>query len=458
MIKRLLIANRGEIARRIIESCNRLGIETVLAVSEADQNTMPAQLADYVICIGPAPSAASYLNVDAIVNAALETGAQAIHPGYGFLAENAQLSQRCHEEGLIFIGPTPGQLDAVGDKLKARETAVAAGLPVIPGGPAETLAEAQALAKKIAYHLLVKAVSGGGGRGMKLLEEPSQLESTLEIAMSEAQAAFGDARIYLEHYVASGRHIEVQILGDGNNVIHFGERDCSIQRRYQKLLEEAPAPHLNSALRQQMHEAAVAFAKHLNYRGLGTVELLVDTQKNTFYFLEMNARIQVEHPVTEALCGVDLVAEQIAVAQGQLLTLKQSDVQLQGHAIECRINAENWHDNFRPCPGTVERAQFPIGPGIRIDTHIQSGTSITPYYDSLLAKLIVHGDNRAQAIKRLRKALKALNIQGIDTTASLHLAFMDDPEFNEGGFDTGFFLRFLERQQQTKQSPLKEPS
>ncbi|MDD2733853.1 MAG: acetyl-CoA carboxylase biotin carboxylase subunit [Desulfuromonadaceae bacterium] len=444
-IRRILIANRGEIAVRVVRSCQRLGIETVLAASEADLDSLAARMADHTICIGPAKSSESYLNVVAVVAAAVAAKADAIHPGYGFLSENQELSKACSAAGIIFIGPTAAQLDAVGDKLKARSHAIAAGLPVVPGGEVGSMEEAQAVAEKIGWPILVKAVGGGGGRGMKQVHEPDKLIETMDMAMAEAQAAFGDPRVYLERYVSAGRHVEVQVLGDGENVIHLGTRDCSIQRRYQKLVEEAPAPNLRDGLREEMHRAAVAFGRHLKYRGLGTVELLVDCERDTFYFLEMNARIQVEHPVTEAICGLDLVAEQISVAEGRPLRLSQSDVRLSGHAIECRLNAEDWTRDFRPSPGTVTTTAFPVGEGIRIDTHMQAGAKVPPYYDSLVAKLIVHGEDRSNAVDMMRQALSRCEIGGITTNLSMHAELMEQAEFAAGGFTTAYFPRFLEQ-------------
>ena len=443
IIRRILIANRGEIAVRVINSCQRLGIETVLAASEADLGSLAARLADHTVCIGPAKSSESYLSVPAVIAAAKASRVDAIHPGYGFLSENQLLARACDESGIVFIGPTEAQLDAVGDKLKARSHAIAAGLPVVPGGEIGSMEEARALAEEIGWPILIKAVGGGGGRGMKQVHEPEKLTETIEMAIAEAQAAFGDPRVYLERYVDSGRHVEVQVLGDGENVIHLGDRDCSIQRRYQKLVEEAPAPHLRDALRREMQQAAVAFAKHLKYKGLGTVELLVDCRRDTFYFLEMNARIQVEHPVTEAICGLDLVAEQISVAEGRRLRLTQDEVRLSGHAIECRLNAEDWSRDFRPSPGTVTEAVFPAGAGIRVDTHMQEGAQVPPYYDSLLAKLIVHGTDRADAVARMRQALGRCRIGGVTTNLPMHAELLEQREFAAGGFDTGYFPRFL---------------
>jgi acetyl-CoA carboxylase biotin carboxylase subunit len=445
-IRRLLIANRGEIAARVIRTCSRLGIESVLAASDADLESLPARLADRVVRLGPAAAAQSYLDPDAVVRAALAVGADAVHPGYGFLSENPSLARACAAAGIVFVGPTPESLEAVGDKLKARGHALAAGLPVVPGGEAVDLAGAQAVAAEVGYPLLVKAVGGGGGRGMKLVRDPADLAHTLDLAVSEAAAAFGDPRVYLERFVSSGRHVEVQVLGDGSTAVAFGDRDCSVQRRYQKLFEEAPAPLIGGALRAGMAEAALKLAAHLGYRGLGTVELLVDRERDTFYFLEMNARIQVEHPVTEIITGLDLVAEQLAVAEGQPLRIRQEDVVLTGHAVECRINAEDWVHGFRPSPGRIDRVVLPVGEGLRVDTHVQGGSVVPPFYDSLLAKLIVHGIDRADALARARAALDLLRIEGVTTTVPVHQALLADAEFVAGGVDTAFFERFLDAQ------------
>jgi acetyl-CoA carboxylase biotin carboxylase subunit len=443
-IRKVLIANRGEIAARVIRTCRLLGIETVLAASESDLGSLPARLADETVCIGPAPAAQSYLNVQAIIAAASMVSVDAVHPGYGFLSENALLARGCHEAGLIFIGPTEEQLLGIGDKLKARQHALDAGLPVVPGGAVTTTDEAVKLAQEMGLPVLIKAVGGGGGRGMKPVHALEKMAETVDLAMAEADAAFGDARIYLERYVTSGRHVEVQLLGDGEDVIHLGDRDCSIQRRYQKLVEEAPAPLLDKKLRSAMHAAAVAFGQHLKYRGLGTVEFLVDMKRNEFYFLEMNARIQVEHPVTEAITGLDLVAEQIAVAEGRPLRLRQENVRFDGHALECRINAEDCASDFRPSPGIVSVARFPAGAGIRVDTHIEAGSRVPPFYDSLLAKLIVHGGDRADAVDRMQQALENCHIEGVHTNVAMHGLLMQDKEFRRGGVDTRYFPRFLE--------------
>ena len=441
ILRRVLVANRGEIAVRVLRTCQRLGIDTVLAVSDADADSVPARLADKTIRIGPDPkssAAESYLNVAAVVAAAAATGADAIHPGYGFLSENPRLARACEAAGIVFIGPSADVLEAAGDKLAARNHAVAAGLPVLPGGLVRAAADAAGLAERIGYPVLVKAAGGGGGRGLRVVREPGQLAGAVAVASAEAQAAFSDPRVYLERYVSPARHVEVQLLGDGENVIHLGDRDCSVQRRYQKLIEEAPAPRLGETLRVGMRAAAVALGLQLKYQGLGTVEFLVDAEAAAFWFLEVNARIQVEHPVTEAVTGLDLVAEQIAIAEGRGLRLAQADVNLSGHAIECRINAEDPAAGFRPSPGTVTSAVFPAGPGIRVDTHVQAGSAVPPQYDSLLAKLVVSGPSRAQALARLRGALARCEIGGVATTLGLHAALAADAEFAAGGVATDF--------------------
>ena len=446
-IKRILIANRGEIAVRVIRTCRKLGIETVLTVSEADRDSLGARMADRALCIGPAPSAQSYLKPETIVQAALGSGCDAIHPGYGFLSERTALAALCEQEGVIFIGPTSAQIEAVGDKLKARAEAEAAGVPTAPGGSVSTVEEALALGETIGAPILVKAVGGGGGRGMKRVDRLQDLAEAMFLASSEAGAAFGDERVYLERFVARGRHVEVQVLGDGaGRVIHLGERDCSVQRRYQKLIEETPGPGLTAAFQAAIREAGVRFAAHLNYRGAGTVEFLVDVDREAFYFLEMNARIQVEHPVTEMVTGVDLVAQQIAVANGEGLKLQQADIRIDGAAIECRINAEDPSRDFMPSPGRVREAVWPSGEGIRVDTHIVSGAMVPPYYDSLMAKIIAHGPDRKTALKRLRQALADTRIEGVTTNLHFHQRALADPEFAKGGVDTAFLPRFLELQ------------
>jgi acetyl-CoA carboxylase biotin carboxylase subunit len=463
ILRRVLIANRGEIAVRVIRTCRRLGIETVLTVTAGDADSVPARLADKTIAIG------SYLDVEQVTGAAEAAGAGAIHPGYGFLSENPRLARACEAAGIVFIGPGADVLEAAGDKLAARNHAVAAGLPVLPGGLVRAEAEgeggaagawgegdaageiahaadAAGLAERIGYPVLIKAAGGGGGRGLRVVRDPADLAGAVAMGSAEAQAAFGDGRVYLERYVSPARHVEVQLLGDGENVIHLGDRDCSVQRRYQKLVEEAPAPRLGETLRVGMRAAAVAFGQHLKYQGLGTVEFLVDAAQSEFWFLEVNARIQVEHPVTEAVTGLDLVAEQIAVAEGRRLGLSQASVRLDGHAIECRINAEDPAAGFRPSPGRVTSAVFPAGPGIRVDTHIQAGSAVPPQYDSLLAKLVVSGASRAEALDRLRGALTRCEIGGVATTLPVHAALAADDEFAAGGVGTDYLARWLELQ------------
>jgi acetyl-CoA carboxylase biotin carboxylase subunit len=444
--RRILVANRGEIALRVIRTCERLGIETVLAASKADLGSLPARRATRTVCIGPPAAAQSYLSIPTIVQAALGAGCDAIHPGYGFLSERAELAGLCEREGVVFIGPTAQQIEAVGDKLRARSEAVAASVPVVPGGPAASVTEAARLGHEIGAPLLVKAVGGGGGRGMKRVDDLAQLEQVLALASAEAEAAFGDGRVYLERFVGRGRHVELQVLGDGQGrVIHLGERDCSVQRRYQKLIEETPAPGLSETLLSDLREAGVRFAEHLAYRGAGTVEFLVDAERGAFYFLEMNARIQVEHPVTEAVSGVDLVEQQIRIAEGRGLDLTQAGVRLSGAAIECRINAEDPARDFAPSPGVVRQAVWPAGEGIRVDTHIGSGSAVPPFYDSLMAKIIAHGPTRAEALTRLRQALDETRVEGVATNLAFHRRVLADPEFAAGGVDTQYLTRFAAR-------------
>ncbi|WHO84140.1 acetyl-CoA carboxylase biotin carboxylase subunit [Rhizobium leguminosarum] len=442
-IGRILIANRGEIAVRIIQTCRRLGIETVLAVSEADRTSLGAKLATRVVCIGPPSSVQSYLKVDAIISAAIGTGCDAIHPGYGFLSENAKLAEACAENNLIFIGPAAEQIVAVGDKLKARHHAEAAGVPVVPGGPVTSVEEAKAMTEKTGYPLLIKAVSGGGGRGMKRVNTPNELNLMVDMAMAEAGAAFGDSRVYLERFVSTGRHIEVQVLGDGKDIVHLGERDCSVQRRYQKVIEEAPAPSLSADLRQSIHDAALKFGGHLNYKSLGTVEFLVDCDREEFYFLEMNARIQVEHPITEATTGLDLIEEQIRVADGNPLRFTQQDIKFDGFAIECRLNAESIDLDFQPSPGKVTDVWFPSGLDIRVDTFVQSGSMVVPFYDSMIAKVIARGRTRQEAIATLEDVMKSAVVKGIDTNMELHRVILSHPAFMAGGIDTNFLTNFV---------------
>jgi acetyl-CoA carboxylase biotin carboxylase subunit len=439
MIQRLFIANRGEIALRVIRTAKRLGMTTILGVSAADATSLPAREADEVALVGPAPSAQSYLSVEAVIAAAKAAKADAIHPGYGFLSENAAFAIAAADAGIIFVGPDVASLHAMGDKLMARKVGIEAGLPVVPGGEAADKAAALARAQETGFPVLLKAVSGGGGKGMKRVDAPDQLDAMIDMAMAEAQASFGDPRIYVERFVAAGRHVEVQVLGDGGNAIHLGTRDCSIQRRFQKLVEEAPAPALPDAARAAIEDAAVRLARHLNYKGAGTVEFLVDADSFDFFFLEMNARIQVEHPVTEAITGVDLIEQQLLVADGCCLSLTQDMVQPSGHAIEVRINAEDVDADFRPSPGTVTRAAWPVGPGIRVDTHMSNGGQVPPFYDSLIGKIIVSAATRAEAVAKLSAALATTQIEGVSTTTPLHRRIATDPRFVAGGVDTRFF-------------------
>jgi acetyl-CoA carboxylase biotin carboxylase subunit len=445
-IRRVLVSNRGEIAVRLIRTCRDLGIETVLAASTEDLDSLPARLADRTVCIGPARPSDSYLKIDAIVQAALGVKADAIHPGYGFLSERAAFARLCEEEGVIFIGPTSAQIEAAGDKLRARSEAEAAGVPTVPGGAVGTVGEAMVLGREIGPPLLLKAVGGGGGRGMKRVDRLEDLQETMEVAAAEAGAAFGDARLFVERFVQHGRHVEVQVLGDGRGgAIHLGERDCSVQRRYQKLIEETPAPNLSDDLRTRLHAAAIRFAERLSYRSAGTVEFLVDLDRNAFYFLEMNARIQVEHPVTECVTGIDIVAEQMAIANGERLRLKQEGVRFDGCAIECRINAEDPQREFSPSPGTVQSVVWPAAEGVRVDTHVVNGSRISPFYDCLMAKIIVHAPDRGAALERMRAALAETRVDGVATNLSLQLDVLSDPEFSKGGVDTAYLPRFLER-------------
>ncbi len=438
MIRRLFIANRGEIALRIVRTAQRMGIETVLGASQADVTSLPAITADEVALVGPAPSSQGYLVIERVVAAAVAARCDAVHPGYGFLSENAAFARAVIAAGMRFVGPEVLTLEGMGDKLAARALAVEAGLPVLQGGEAATRADVHARAAQTGYPLLLKAVAGGGGKGMRRVDRADELDTALDMAQAEAQAAFGNAAVYVERFVARGRHVEVQILGDGVSAIHLGTRDCSIQRRFQKLVEEAPAPSMPDAARAAIEDAAVQLARHIAYRGAGTAEFLVDADDFSFFFLELNARIQVEHPVTEAITGVDIVEQQLLVASGKPLGLTQAMVRPVGHAIEVRINAEDPDLDFRPSPGRVVRAAWPAGVGVRVDTHIANGGEVPPYYDSLMGKLIVHGKSRAEAVERLGKALDTLVIEGLPTTTPLHRRIAADPRFIAGGVDTGF--------------------
>jgi len=434
MFERVLIANRGEIAVRIIRACRKLGIKTVAVYSQADKDSMHVRLADDAVCIGPAPSKDSYLNISRIVAAAQTTGARAIHPGYGFLAESAHFADVCRECRFVFIGPSAEAIGKMGDKAIARDTMAAAGVPVVPGsdGTLSDPQEAVALARKIGFPVMVKASAGGGGKGMRLAQSEDELLSAVETARNEAQAAFGDGSVYLEKFIGRARHVEIQVLADAHgNVVHLGERDCSMQRRHQKLIEESPSPAVDTELRQQMGEAAVRAAKAADYVNAGTVEFLL-AENCEFYFMEMNTRIQVEHPVTEMVTGVDLVEQQLRIASGERLTFSQQDVRLSGHAIECRINAEDPDRGFMPCPGRIEGYYPPSGNGVRTDSHVYGGYKVPHHYDSLLAKLIVHEPTRPEAIRAMLYALDEYMIEGIITTIPFHKRLLAFRMFLEG--------------------------
>lgn len=442
---KILIANRGEIALRILRACEEMGIATVAVHSTVDRDALHVQLADEAVCIGEAPSSKSYLNIPGIIAAALTRNATAIHPGYGFLAENARFAEICADHKIAFIGPTPDAIRAMGDKSTAKETMIAAGVPTVPGsdGLLQDEREAQELADEIGYPVMIKATAGGGGRGMRLVRDSSDLVKLFLAARGEAEAAFGNPGLYIEKFIERPRHIEFQIVADNHgNVIHLGERDCSIQRRHQKLLEEAPSPALSQELREKMGTAAVLAAKSINYTGAGTVEFLL-AQNGEFYFMEMNTRIQVEHPVTEMITGFDLVAEQIRVAQGEKLQISQDQVILRGHAIECRINAEDPERDFRPAPGRISGYLPPGGPGVRIDSHIYTDYQIPPYYDSLIGKLIVWGSDRPNAIKRMKRALREFALTGVPTTIGFHQKILETPEFLRGEVYTDFVEKVM---------------
>jgi acetyl-CoA carboxylase biotin carboxylase subunit len=417
-VSRVLVANRGEIALRVIRACRALGIETVAAVSEADRDNLVARAADRSVCVGPPRPTDSYLKIEAIISAALGTVCDALHPGYGFLAERPELAEACEKNGIKFIGPHAESIRRMGNKIKARTLAQEFGIPVVSGSEkVHNFKEATAEAQKIGFPVLIKAAAGGGGRGMKIVASAGQLQGAFEMASAEARAAFGDPTLYLERYIANARHIEVQILGDRHgNVIHVGERDCSLQRRHQKVIEEAPAAALPLKLREEIQNAAVTIAKKIGYENAGTIEFLLDQDAERFYFLEMNTRIQVEHPVTEAISGMDLVQEQLRIAAGEPLSRSQSEVKLSGHAIECRITAESAAHGFRPCPGLITEWQPPEGDDIRVDTHCYAGYRVPPFYDSLLAKLIVRGENRIEAVGKMQDALETFFVSGIETT------------------------------------------
>ncbi len=443
MFNKVLIANRGEIAVRILRACRELGLQTVAVYSEADRQAMHVRYADEAYCIGPAPSRDSYLRMDRILEVARKSGAGAIHPGYGFLAERADFAQACADEGIVFIGPKPSAIAAMGDKAVARATVAAAGVPVVPGTEGEgsmSDEELLAIAPKIGFPLLIKATAGGGGKGMREVRSLDEMPALLQAARREAEAAFGDGNVYLEKLVEGARHIEIQILADAyGNVIHLGERECSIQRRHQKLLEESPSPFVdkNEELRRRMGKVAVRAAQAVDYVNAGTIEFLVDKDGN-FYFLEMNTRLQVEHPVTEMVTGVDIVKEQIRIARGRQLSYRQEDIQMNGWAIECRVNAEDPFNNFMPSTGKIVFSQLPTGPGVRVDTGVYPGFEISPYYDSMISKVIVWGETRGQALLRMRRALEEYKIIGVKTNIPFHQALLEQHRFIAGHFDTRF--------------------
>lgn len=440
MIRKLLIANRGEIAVRIIRACREMGIATVAVYSEADKESLHTQLADEAICIGPGPSSQSYLNMESIMSATLVSGADAIHPGFGFLSENAKFAEFCERCNVTFVGPDSGVIRNLGNKQIARNTMAAAGVPVIPGTdkPVMDVETGMREARRIGYPVIVKAALGGGGKGMRTAYRQEEFALAFQTAQKEATAAFGDGTMYIEHFVEHPRHIEFQILADGKgNVIHLGERDCSIQRNHQKMIEESPCAAVSDEFRKKMGKAAVKAAKAAKYVNAGTIEFLLENN-NKFYFMEMNTRIQVEHPVTEWVTGLDLIKEQIKIASGLPLSITQKDVNIQGHAIECRINAENPWKHFRPSPGTITDLHFPGGQGVRVDTDIYAGYTVPPYYDSMLAKLIVHGNDRKEAIAKMQSALGEVIIDGIDTNIDYQFAILEDPDYQAGNFDIEF--------------------
>lgn len=437
-VTRVLVANRGEIAVRIIRACQSLGIETVAAVSEADRDSLAAKIAGRAICIGPARSSDSYLKAELLLAAARGTGCDALHPGYGFLSERAELAQACADNGVTFIGPSAENITRMGDKLEARQIAARSGVPIVPGSDhAKNPREAAALAERIGYPVLLKASAGGGGRGIKLVRNAAEMQTTFGTAAAEARAAFGNDTLYMERYIGNARHIEVQVLGDHfGNVVQLGERDCSLQRRHQKIIEEAPAYAVSPEVRAAICNAAATLARMIGYRNAGTVEFIFDNDTSEFFFLEMNTRIQVEHPITEMITGVDLVAQQLRIARDEPLAFKQPDIRSSGHAIECRINAESPQHGFRPCPGLITAWQAPHGRGIRVDTHCYPGYFVPPFYDSLLAKLIVHGSDRAEAAARMKQALELFQIQGIDSGIPFLRTIIEDADYLKGKINT----------------------
>ncbi|MBN2616485.1 MAG: acetyl-CoA carboxylase biotin carboxylase subunit [Bacteroidales bacterium] len=440
MIKKILIANRGEIAIRVMNTCREMGIQTVAVYSEADYSSLHVSYADEAYCIGPAPSAESYLNIEKIIEVAKKTGADAIHPGYGFLSENAKFSQRCKDENIIFIGPAPYAIDTMGDKITARKTMMDAGVPVVPGTkePITDLDDAVKVIKEIGLPVMVKASAGGGGKGMRLVEKEEDIISSVKAAKSEALSAFGNDAVYVEKYISSPHHIEFQVLADNHgNCVHLFERECSVQRRHQKVVEETPSPIMTEEVRKEMGKHAVAAAQAVNYSGAGTIEFITDDNLN-YYFLEMNTRLQVEHPITEEVVGLDLVKEQIKIANGEKLSFKQEDLGQRGHAIEVRIYAEDPDNNFMPNPGKIEHIQFPLGPGIRNDTYVYNGFEIPIYYDPMISKLVVWGANRSDAIQRMKRALKVFKINGVKTSIPFLYQIMEVESFVKGRYTTHF--------------------
>lgn len=447
MFKKVLIANRGEIAVRIIRACRELGVRCVAVYSTADKNALHAQIADEAICIGAPSAKDSYLNMNAIISAAMITHSDAIHPGFGFLSENAGFARLCEKFGIEFIGPSYKSIEMLGDKAAAKKTMASAGVPVIPGseGAVKTLEEARKTAENAGYPILVKASAGGGGKGIRRVDSPQELESQMTIAQQEAQNCFGDNSVYIEKFLINPHHVEIQIIADKyGNTIYLGERDCSMQRRNQKVLEESPSPVVDARLRRKMGKAAVTAAKQCGYYNAGTIEFLVDDKKN-FYFMEMNTRIQVEHPITEAVTGFDLVKAQIKIAAGEKLDISQDDVKINGHAIECRINAENPELDFRPSPGKIEALNIPGGPGIRIDTAVYQGYTITPYYDSMIAKLISHGSTREEAILKMKWALSEFIVDGVDTNIDFQLELIKNHDFEKGNYNIGYLNEYMKR-------------
>jgi len=447
MFSKILIANRGEIALRILRACRELGIRVVAVYSQADKESLHVQLADEAICIGEAPGQSSYLNIPSIISAAEITDVEAIHPGYGFLAENPHFAEICKSCQITFIGPTPENIRTMGDKMAARQMMRKAGLPLVPGSATiiKNKEEAIKTARRIGYPVIIKAAAGGGGKGMRICHNDVRLISSLMTAQSEAEANFGNPNVYIEKYIEKPRHIEIQILADSlGRIVYLGERDCSIQRRHQKLLEESPSPAVDSKLRKRLGELAVRATKAINYVSAGTIEFLLD-EKHNFYFMEMNTRIQVEHPVTEMVTGIDLIKEQIRIAAGEKLDIQQDDIQIKGASIECRINAEDYLNGFRPCPGIIQRLNFPGGPGVRLDTHIYQGYEISPYYDSLIAKLITYGRNRNEVINITRRALDEFIVEPIKTTIPFHQQLLQNPYFVRGDVSTHFVQDMLKQ-------------